>query len=68
MEDIESHSCNDEDSGNHEDHQRKQEKRSTKLIVCMISHPLSKQLNGCMQYADTQSNQHGCGPSKLEIL
>jgi hypothetical protein len=53
MEDIESHSCNNKDSGNHNDHQRKQLKRSMKLIVCMISHPLSKQLNGCMQCADT---------------
>jgi hypothetical protein len=68
MDNIKSHSCNKEDRGNHNDHQRKQGKRSMKLIVCMISHPSSKQSNGCMQCADTQSNQHGCGPSKLEIL
>ncbi len=66
--DIQSHLCNKEDSGNHDNHQRKQEKLSMKLTVCMTFHPSNKQSNWCMQCVDTQSNQHGCGPSKPEIL
>ena len=54
MGDIAYHSSRREDSGNRKRHQRNSGEIWRWQATCTIYHPLSKVLNGCMQYVDTQ--------------
>ena len=61
-----SHTYKKAGSGNRVNHQKKPRKHYAKPTASKTFHPLNKPSNGCMWYANTQSNQPGSKQFKQE--